>query len=129
MPIRFNFNPDTGLIHGEFSGVVTAHEFEEMLRELCEADSFPPDCDAVWDCRDIDFRATDREFLNTLIGIRADFPQRGGARLAMIASQDLGFGLTRMFEALSEHLPQTLRVFRTKEDAEQWLLRNTERGA
>jgi len=48
--------------------------------------------------------------------------------LAMIAPEDLTFGLSRMYSMLSESGGWAADVFRTREDAEAWLYENVDPG-
>jgi len=57
-----------------------------------------------------------------LISLRRQHPERGAARMALIVSDDYGFGTARMYETLSSDLPQELRVFRDYKEGEDWLL-------
>jgi hypothetical protein len=58
-----------------------------------------------------------------LIEIRKKYPERGNAKIAIVASTDLSFGMSRMYEVFSGNLPQTIMVFRNLEEAEQWLVK------
>ena len=48
--------------------------------------------------------------------------RRGHRKTAILADQDFLFGMSRMFASLAERLPYSVRVFRTPEAAELWLL-------
>ncbi len=45
----------------------------------------------------------------------------GGGRIAVVAPADHVFGVVRMYQAFSQDLPRSLRVFREMEAAIQWL--------
>lgn len=72
----------------------------------------------------MDFSQFDWEFINNLLEIRAKFPSRGDALIAIVAEDDLAFGISRMYASRGISLPQTLQVFRQLEDAETWILNN-----
>lgn len=42
-------------------------------------------------------------------------------RVALVAAQDIAFGLSRMYEALREHATFEVRIFRDAEKARAWL--------
>jgi hypothetical protein len=53
-------------------------------------------------------------------------PPSGGTRFAIVSSQDLAFGLGRMYEAyraLNPRSTKEIAVFRSREDALRWLSR------
>jgi len=39
-----------------------------------------------------------------------------------VASDDIHFGLSRMYEMMTDEMPQGVHVFRSMADAEQWLV-------
>jgi hypothetical protein len=44
-----------------------------------------------------------------------------GSRRAFVASSDVQFGLSRMFQILSDESPAEVRVFRDLAEARRWL--------
>ena len=49
-------------------------------------------------------------------------PRRGDSwRVALVVSEEVAFGLSRMFMAFVESAPNDVKVFREMEDAESWL--------
>ena len=51
---------------------------------------------------------------------RSLFPSR--SKLALVSSTDLGFGLSRVYEAYREESSTHVQVFRLEDEAESWLL-------
>jgi hypothetical protein len=75
----------------------------------------------LWDIRDADVGALN---LGALTGAREYLVAAKGrpARVAVVATTDLQFGVGRQFEVLSEgSLPVSVQVFHTVEEAEAWL--------
>lgn len=46
---------------------------------------------------------------------------RADRKIALVAPDDLEFGMGRVFLSNTENLPSAYRLFRTLEDAQQWL--------
>jgi len=44
-----------------------------------------------------------------------------GSKVAIVASKNIVYGVSRMYEMLAGELPQTIRVFREMTGAEKWL--------
>lgn len=42
--------------------------------------------------------------------------------MALVVADDHAFGMSRMYEARADDLPQQIGVFRSLENAENWLL-------
>ncbi len=122
MPIEFRYDRKKEILCVAVKNPFTFEEFEEAVKDIINSDQFPPDIRALWDLRELDFNDIDRSFEERLINIQKKYPERGQARLALITPDGLGFGMTRMYEALSNDLPRRIRAFKTYTKAEDWLL-------
>ncbi len=122
MPITIRYDREKKVLYGTMTGQVTEDEFQASLLEILQSDQFPPDTRTLWDLRELDFRTIDSLMEKRLINIRRRYPERGRARLAFIVAGDLAFGMGRMYEILSEDLPQEIRLFRKYSEGENWLL-------
>jgi hypothetical protein len=122
MPIDLHYNKNKDILYGKMLGHVTVEEVEEILKKILQSDEFSPDTGTLWDLREQDFTKIDTDFEMRLINIRKKHSKRGNARLAFVVSDDLGFGMSRMYQNLSEKLPQHIMVFRDYSEAEEWLL-------
>ena len=68
----------------------------------------------------MDFSNITTEFEEKLILLRKHL-DRGDAKIACVVSSDVGFGMGRMYEILSDKLPQQVCVFKKMEDAKDWI--------
>lgn len=73
--------------------------------------------------RRTDFTDISPDLERSAIYIREQCPERASARISFVAESDLGFGMLRMYETLSDNLPQEIKVFRNFSEAEEWLLK------
>ena len=113
-----------GAAYVTFSGVLTAVSWGEAYRELQAHAQFVQDLPTVWDFRAAtginDLTAGDFRAFSEFVG-----KVRGSGtrpKVAMIASQDLEFGIARMYELGSkDKIPIHLGVFRNSEDAVEWI--------
>ena len=122
MPIEMHYNAENEMLVCTLVSPVTDVEFREVMDTIVASDKYPPDIRTLWDARGFDFRDITRSFEERMVEIRKDYPRRGKARLAFVVADDLGFGMARMYEILSEGLPQRSRVFRSFEDGQEWLI-------
>lgn len=122
MPIEYYYDREKKTLYGSVTSPLTLEELEEMLSGVTESGEFPPDTRTLWDLRGVDFEDISRGFEEKVVDLRRRFPARGAARIAMIVGDSLGLGMTRMYEILSDELPQQTRVFTSYADGEQWLL-------
>ena len=121
MSTDLHYDQERNILHIVLHGVFTVDEFSAILETITHAEEYPPDVPTLWDLSALDAREVDISIAEKLIGIRKRYPERGSTKLALVASSDLAFGLSRMYEALSTDLPQSIRVFKDRAIAEQWL--------
>ena len=110
----------TGVPIVTICGDVTVDDFERFLSATAGSSAYWEHDRYLWDLRKVTgFPATGeiRRFANIA---RTDTPSF--FRIAIVVSRDEHFGLTRMFEMLSEHWGAERRVFRNYDQAWIWLL-------
>ncbi len=104
----------------------TVEEFQTAMEEITRSTQYAPDIDALWDLRAMDFEKIDASYLQRIIQIRKQYPERKTARLAHIVSGDFAFGMMRMYQIYSDlaqnHLKQKVGVFKSISEGEEWLL-------
>ena len=124
MPMRVRVDTELGLVVVVCAGVVTAEQFARHVAPLVEAP---------------EHSLMPLTLVDTTAALRGDGPStilveharraaeniddalEGGARVAIVATQDEFFGLARMYEMLREQSPVECQVFRSLAEAEQWL--------
>ena len=76
----------------------------------------------LWDFRDADLTSLDSPTIKEMALHSAKFPPGiNDVKVAFVASRELEYGLSRMFEAYSMGEKTTVSVFYTLEEAEAWL--------
>lgn len=130
MPLELRYDKEKGILYVTVDGNVRVDEFDTVMKEIVSADDHPPNVPTLWDVRSaqvkLDMQSAqsqgkEKQFLSAMIEMRKQYPERGNAKLAIVVPGDLAFGLSRMYEILSNHLPQAIMVFRDYSEAERWL--------
>jgi hypothetical protein len=77
----------------------------------------------LWDLRAFDFTSIDSQTIRSFLGPAAPLSEtRRGLRTAILVESDVGFGMMRMLQILSEGKIQIeLGVFRDRTEAFAWL--------
>ena len=104
-------------------GRINLDEIIETLIKFYESD---PTKNVLWDYRDAvldNFSVDDIHIIVDRIEPYAE--SRTGGKTAVVAPNDLAFGLSRAFEMIGDRLPFEIEVFRTLSDAIKWLSKNT----
>jgi hypothetical protein len=122
MSVHYTYNKEKDILYGTIGDNVTIDELKIILTEISSSKEFPPDVKALWDIRKLDFSKINADFGKQLILARKKNTSRGNTKIAILADQDLAYGMSRMYESMSEGMPQTIMVFKELEKAEDWLL-------
>jgi len=120
MPLEFTHDSDNNILIVKVSGLVELEEIKKSAKDSFSSMNIPSDINAIYDLQEMDFSNITTEFQERLIIFRESL-NRGNAKIACVTSTDLGFGLARKYEALSDHLPQQVRIFRSMDEAKNWL--------
>jgi hypothetical protein len=123
MPVTFEFRPDQSVVITTHEGLVPDAEFLSAYTSLFENPQFDPTYDLLVDLRSADSSARSTEALKAF----AEFIQsryeavETRPRVAVVAPQNVSFGLARMYGSFSDPVQWEFRVFREISDAFEWL--------
>lgn len=104
-------------------GVIDINSLVTYLQDIYGSTEFDTNIDVFWDLRLADFSSVSVEEINYFINFVGEhWGKEGNAKAAIIAPDDLGFGLSRMYEMLmGSETPSEIRVFRDIKEAEEWI--------
>ena len=123
MPISSYYDKEKKVLHINLEGEVLLNDLDQLYKDIVTSREFPPDIRSIWDFRKTDFTLVNKNYMEKVFTVRKNYPERGNARAAFVADNDLSFGVTRMYETLSSfELPQHISVFRDFLEAEEWIL-------
>jgi hypothetical protein len=120
MTIQYNYIPDDQFLLVKISGVLEWEQLQDAAEKVTTSNEFSAHVDTLYDLSEMDFTNITTEFEEKLILFRKHL-DRGDAKIACVVSSDVGFGMGRMYEILSDKLPQQVRVFKKMEDAKDWI--------
>ena len=122
MSVEIKYDRNRNVLDVTVSGALDMDELASAFENITNSGDFPPDTNAIWDIRDLDISKANSRFVNDLVRIRSRFTKRGHCRSVLIVSSDAQYGMSRMFEMLSEgEFPHQLMIFRDYKEGEQWL--------
>lgn len=105
-------------VDSKLEGDFRSEDMREHMRALRDDPDFRADFDQLLDLSgvtDLTLTAADvREHVE-------ESPFGAGSRRAIVASSDAVFGMARMYQILRANEKDEIEVFRTFEDARQWL--------
>jgi len=104
------------------TGEPTLERFAAYFQALVSHPDFHPGLNALWDFRQFKMASVPTATLRRLAGfLQENRDMRRGARVAVVVDSDADFGVARMFEAIATDVPSHFRVFRSVEQARDWL--------
>lgn len=126
MAIDITHDKDKDILVVTVIGELSLASLKAAAQQIISSDEYAANIAALWDLRQMDTSNINQDFFKNLIALREKRTEREGAKLALVANSDLKFGLSRMYEMLSDDLPQSMHVFRTIDEARNWLDSNSE---
>lgn len=120
MSLEVTHDSDNNILIIKIIDLINLDELKKSATKIFSSGDIPHDINTLYDLQDMEFSNITTEFQERLILFRESL-DRGNAKIACVTSTDLGFGLSRRYEALSDHLPQQVRIFRSIDEAKNWL--------
>jgi len=123
MPITYRLKPHEGVVILVHVGAVTDAEFLSFYKALYEDTRFDNSFNVLVDLRKTESSVRSSTALKKL----ADFMRRQyinsttRPKIAVVAPEDISFGLARMYEVFSDDVPWDFVVFRVADAALAWL--------
>jgi len=122
MPITKNTDPSTDLTTFTCEGLITFAAISDAMKCLYDGTDGPPTAMVLWDLSMASTENLSFDELDDIAELRLDnVIQMTNGKTAIVASNDLDFGMVRMFQAKAAVMPRYLMVFRTVEKAMEWM--------
>jgi len=123
MPITFHLKSEANLVMTVHTGSTPEDEFVASYRSLYENDSFDPSMNRLMDLRRADVSKVGIGALNQLAELLQEQLKEvsENPKVAVIASEDIFFNLSRMYDVISDIVPLDVAIFHSAEDALAWL--------
>lgn len=122
MPIEYGIITDQKLAYIRAWGKVSAEDIMMKGAAMFSEKSWKNGYHIICDYRDIEDLHADMEDVQRIVNQDKDneaiFDR---SRLALVATEDLVYGVSRMWELLSQDNRQEKMIFRNMEDAIEWL--------
>jgi hypothetical protein len=120
MPLTYRIVSEERLVLTEGSGVLTDADVLAHKERLLSDPAFQPGMRELSDIRAIERIAVTPEGVRAMV----DYDRRAGVaahRLALVVSQEVAFGMARMYQLVGAREDQSVGVFRSIDEAMQWL--------
>ncbi len=119
MPIRYRVYREKRLLSAVLSGDVSSLEMLSYLKKI-RSEPNSDNLDRLVTFEDIKDFMSGQQIGNVAIYENRLFPQTGN-RIALVASSDAEYGLSRQYQLYRDHPADKLKVFRDMKAATDWL--------
>jgi hypothetical protein len=120
MRVRYIIHPGEGYIDSVFEGSVTLSELGAYVQRVWSDPAWRPEFSGLMDFSGATIDLSDAD-IGTLMKSMLSDPRCSFARWAFVVKTAADFGRLRKVDALVDR-EATLRIFFSRNDAEQWLL-------
>lgn len=122
MPITYRIDRQRGIVWTHATGVLTDAELLAHKRRLINDPDFRPGMRELSDVREIErLEVTPKGISRFVAQDKTDETQLGDHRLAIVASENVVYGMARMYQSLTDGSPRNVMVFRNPTEAKTWL--------
>jgi len=117
-----NNEKDNLRIH-KVTGKIVFDKLMDELKKIYSKPDFNPEMNTLWDLRDADVSSFPSEQVQHIQSFVSQYWGKSGkSQSALIVSEDVAYGLSRMYEIMSEgKTASKIMVFRDYEEALKWV--------
>ncbi len=120
MKYDFFIDKSLNVLFERFKGEITYQNLEDAVQKSYDHPDWQKDQNVLCDFREATWSLSSDEMRRVITSFSSDDQ---ASKLAMLVSRDLEFGMSRMFEILSEDTAiwKKYKIFRDISEAKQWL--------
>ncbi len=128
MAINNQIDSENNLIVRTILGELTMSDILDAINDSLADEEFSKDMHVIWNFNDADVSNQTTDDILEIIGhIKNSMDKRGSHyKIALVAPEDLSFGISRIFAGYGSELPLSIGVHRTIDDAYKWIKSDTE---
>jgi hypothetical protein len=104
-------------------GVIDVRDLAEYLKGIYASSDTNSEMNSFWDLQNADFSSVTSDDVRVFMGYVGNIWGKGGnSKAALVVSNDLDFGLSRMFQIMMEGATSSaIEVFKDIDAAKQWI--------
>jgi hypothetical protein len=124
--MEFEFDAERRLFRVTLVGQVDSRHCVELIAAMLAHPDFKPGTPAIWNAQNADLSGISYEDISQMRAFQEGHAGvRGQARIALVAGNDMSFGVGRMAAQINDLPHLEINVFRDLPAAEHWALRKT----
>jgi hypothetical protein len=123
MKHSYKIIPEENLVTNTIQGAFTYGEYRTLMDRIINDERFRPSMDMFWDFRNGTLAGfSNEEIAGIKDYIRRNQERRGdNYRVAFLVKEVVDYGLSRMYQMISQDLPVNFEVFYDEQEAMDWI--------
>jgi hypothetical protein len=123
MSYKYQIDSENRIAYLNPEGFITKDVVLQVIKDLVSDPVWEKDFDILKDFTRVDQFDLSYDDINLIVNEQVDLAEKNlfASKLAIVAPIDSLYGTSRMWQALAESNKFTIGVFRTKEEASNWL--------
>ena len=121
MAFDFRIDRQNRVVLFKAIGTFSSEDLRTCVAAVVADPDFEPDCDHLVDLRRITTFEPSAQDLRARAKRDAANEKLNAGRIAIVSSNDIVYGMTRMYEILMDDASVSVRTFKTMEEAMTWL--------
>ncbi len=123
MTVQTTIDVAAGIVIHKVTGDLLLEDVQQAFAMRAGHPEFRPDMGVLWDLSEANASRMTSNDIRTIAGQNKARLKKKGVRyrVAFLAPRDIEYGLSRMYEMFADASLVENRVFRTPEEARQWL--------
>jgi len=124
MPIEFTVNHESSYFTTKYIGKVSEDEVIDLYTTFFEDDGWAPGLNELVDHSELDGSNLNGDGLRKIAMFASYFYKEhniSNVKTAIFAPKDLPFGLSRIYDVMTDDSPEEVGVFRDMQEAKSWL--------
>lgn len=115
---------DDGILEIKTSGIFSNDDLRNMIEQILSNPKWEKNMNTIADFREVNIKKIKFKDILTTKSIHAQFSDMvGSGKIAAILNSDLGYGLSRSYEAIScRHTKSRIMTFRDYNNGMKWLI-------
>lgn len=121
MPISYRFDKSLNVVFVKGRGKVSREQLVDLATRMVADPELPSSRGELIDCHETQPMGISTSALREVARIFTDGDAMRRCKTALVANQDLAYGLLRMYAIFRDESASEFRVFRETREAEEWL--------
>lgn len=123
MSHAYKILPAENLVLNTIVGAFSYEEYRTLMENIMNDERFKPSMNMFWDLREVDASGFSSDDIDRIRAYMEIIQKKRGEnyRVALLVSRALDYGISRMYQIVSDDMPFNLEIFYDEQEALNWI--------